>query len=264
MIESILPSAVTAVETFVDPPGATLLGEEERIVGKAVHKRRAEFTTARWCARQAMVSLGRPPVPILSGSRGEPQWPAGLVGSITHCAGYRGAVVGETGRVTTVGIDAEPNEPLNSGILEAVTVPEEVHRIEGLCRIRLEVNWDRLLFSAKESIYKAWYPLTGRWLDFQDASLTIDPVGGTFDAALRVTGPRVHGCELTGFTGRWLVGNGLIVTAVTVLEPAWAQITPAVGRAARGFVPRPTTWTGRQWPTRDDGPNPSPDPPGRR
>jgi 4'-phosphopantetheinyl transferase EntD len=227
MIESILPAAVAAVDTFVDPPGATLFREEEVLVSKAVQKRQAEFTTGRWCARQAMERLGHTPAAILTGTRGEPQWPAGLIGSITHCAGYRSAVIAEIGRVTTVGIDAEPNEPLNNGILEAISLPEERPRIAALCRSHPEVHWDRLLFSAKESVYKAWFPLTARWLDFQDASLAINPLSGTFNALLRVSGPRLHGRKLTGFAGRWLVESGLIVTAITILEPAEAKAAEA-------------------------------------
>ncbi len=40
-------------------------------------------------------------------------------------------------------------------------------------------SWDRLLFSAKESVYKAWFPLTGRWLGFEEAAITINPADGT-------------------------------------------------------------------------------------
>ncbi|MEV0005510.1 4'-phosphopantetheinyl transferase superfamily protein [Micromonospora sp. NPDC050980] len=232
MIESILPAAVTAVDTFVDPPDATLFRDEEAVIRMAVDKRRREFTTARWCARQAMGRLGRPPAPILPGARGEPQWPEGLVGSITHCAGYRGAVVAERGQVTTVGIDAEPDEPLANGILAAISLPEERDRIAVLQHDHPAVSWDRMLFSAKESVYKAWFPLTGRWLDFEDAKVVLDPLTGTFTAGLLVSAPWVQGRKLTGFSGRWLARNGLIVTAITVLAPAGARIQPAGRRVA--------------------------------
>jgi 4'-phosphopantetheinyl transferase EntD len=78
------------------------------------------------------------------------------------------------------------------------------------------VCWDRLLFSAKESVYKAWFPLTGRWLGFEDADVTITP-DGTFTARLLA--------ELTetqppaSFAGRWLASGGLILTAIVV--PRW-------------------------------------------
>ncbi len=212
MIESILPRGTVAVDTFVDPPGARLYAEEEAIVSGAVAKRRDEFTTARWCARQAMARLGRAPAPVLPGRQGEPQWPAGLVGSITHCAGYRAAVLAEAAAIQTVGIDAEPNEPLPFGLLETVALPAEQQMIATLLAGHPRVSWDRLLFSAKESVYKAWFPLTARWLDFEDAELSIDPVSGTFRARLTLTAPHAP----RGFDGRWLAADGLILTAIAV------------------------------------------------
>ncbi|MEU4626363.1 4'-phosphopantetheinyl transferase superfamily protein [Actinoplanes sp. NPDC023801] len=226
MIESILPAAVAAAEAFEDPPRATLFPEEELLVSEAVGKRRAEFTTGRWCARQAMQRLGHRPAPILPGPRGEPQWPAGLVGSITHCAGYRAAVVAPAAVVSTVGIDAEPHDAMPDGVFEAVSLPAERDRIAALRREHPGVHWDRMLFSAKESVYKAWYPLTERWLDFDDASVTFNPGKGTFTAALKVTGPRLNGKSLTGFTGHWLVDRGLVVTSIAVPAPA-RPATPA-------------------------------------
>lgn len=224
MIESILPTGAAAVDTFVDPPDAALFPGEALVIQHAVAKRRQEFTTARWCARRAMARLDRPPVSVLPGPRGEPRWPDGLVGSITHCAGYRAAVLAESDILTTVGIDAEPNEPLASGVLEAVSRSKERLRVEALLRDHPSVRWDRLLFSAKESVYKAWFPLTSRWLDFEEADLTIDPVGGAFSARLLASGGRMHGRPLTDFTGRWLVGRGLIVTAIAVLAPVPAAV----------------------------------------
>jgi 4'-phosphopantetheinyl transferase EntD len=227
MIESILPPGTVAVDTFTDPPGAALFPEEETFVRQAVEKRRQEFTTARWCARQAMAQLGHPPAAVLRGERGRPVWPAGLVGSITHCAGYRGAVLAPRESFTTIGIDAEPDEPLPDGVFEAITRPDERSRIDRLLREHPSVRWDRLLFSAKESVYKAWFPLTSRWLDFEDADLLIDPAAGTFTARVLATGGRIDGRELTGFDGRWMAAHGLILTAIAVP----AVKTPPEGRS---------------------------------
>jgi 4'-phosphopantetheinyl transferase EntD len=218
MIEAILPAGTVAVETFTEPPHAFLFPEEEKIISQAVDKRRNEFTTARWCAREAMTRLGRVPAPVLPGPRGEPQWPTGLVGSITHCDGYRAAVLAEADTVTTIGIDAEPNEPLLDDVLSAVSIPGERERIRTLLSDHPGVRWDRLLFSAKESVYKAWFPLTASWLDFEDADITFDPLAGTFDARLLVTAPRSSpGRGLTGFRGRWLAEQGLVLTAIAVV-----------------------------------------------
>ncbi|MFI6512013.1 4'-phosphopantetheinyl transferase [Streptosporangium sp. NPDC050855] len=210
MIEKILPPWVVSAEAFEDPPDVVLFPEEEAVIARAVEKRRREFATARHCARQALARLGVPPAPILPGERGAPGWPDGVAGTMTHCAGYRAAAVSL--EALTVGIDAEPHEPLPDGILPSISLDEERAELAGLGG---GVHWDRLLFSAKESVYKAWFPLARRWLGFEEARLSFSP-DGTFTARLLVPGPQVDGREVTGFTGRWLVADGLLVTAIAV------------------------------------------------
>lgn len=221
MLERIMPPSATVVATYEDLEGA-LYPEEETVVGRAVEKRRREFTTARACAREALAQLGQPHQAIPTGSRGEPLWPAGIVGSITHCDGYRACAVARAGDLLTVGVDAEPNKPLPDGLLGDIALPEEREMLRVLAREEPEVSWDRLLFSAKESIYKAWYPLAERWLGFEDASVALDRTSKTYSARLLVPGPVVDGHELTGFVGRWLTLGGLVLTAITLAtEPDW-------------------------------------------
>jgi 4'-phosphopantetheinyl transferase EntD len=76
-------------------------------------------------------------------------------------------------------------------------------------------SWDRLLFSAKESVYKAWYPLVRSWLGPQEADITIEPAEGTFEARLLIAPSAVRGASLGVFSGRFLARDGLILTAVT-------------------------------------------------
>ncbi len=240
LLASLLPAAAVAVEAFEDDPSAVLFPEEAALLSRAVDKRRREFTTARVCAHRALEGLGLPAAPILPGSRGAPGWPDGVVGSITHCAGYRAAAVARAAEVHTIGIDAEPNEPTPGGVLKEITVPAEEGWLAALTRTRPAVCWDRLLFSAKESVYKAWYPLAERWLGFGDAALVIHPgtapmgppapgpaARGTFTAKLLVAGPRLAGGELTGFDGRWLSARGLLVTAITVPHLDGTPVTTA-------------------------------------
>lgn len=215
MIEELLPPPVAAAETFVDPPGATLFPAEEAVIVRAVDKRRREFTSARLCARTALARIGVPSAPILPGERGAPTWPDGVVGSMTHCAGYRAAAVARAADVATIGLDAEPNESLPDGVLNTVANPEERAALAELPP-GVAVSWDRLLFSVKESVYKAWFPLCRKWLDFAEAEVTIE-LSGAFTARLLVPGPVVAGVKLTGFTGRWLARDGLLVTAIAVL-----------------------------------------------
>jgi len=216
MIEKILPATVACAEAFADPPGAVLFPQEEELVAGAVARRRREFATGRYCARLALAELGVAPAPVLRGEMGAPRWPAGIVGSITHCAGYRAAAVARARDVLTTGVDAEPDEVLPAGVLELVALPGERERLRGLAAAEPGTCWDRLLFSAKESVYKAWFPLTGRWLGFHDADITVNAADGTFDARLLAAAVDAGDAPLAGFAGRWLAGGGLILTAVTV------------------------------------------------
>jgi 4'-phosphopantetheinyl transferase EntD len=206
---AIVPAGVVVVEVREDPADAVLLPEERAIVANAVDKRRREFTTGRHCARAALAKLGIPPVPILVGGGGEPLWPDGVVGSISHCAGYRGAAVARASDLAGVGLDAEPNEPLPSGIADAVAVPDERAQLDRLAAVDTAVCWDRLLFSAKESVYKVWYPSAGRMLDFDEAHVVVE-ADGTFRAQLLVAGPfqELH--------GRWVADDSILLTAIAL------------------------------------------------
>lgn len=223
MIDELLPAKVIVREAFDDSVPVTLFPEEEAALGNPVDKRRREFGTARRCAHEALAELGFPGVPVPSGPRREPRWPVGVVGSITHCAGYRAAVVAHAGDLVTVGIDAEPHEPLPDGVLGSITVPDELGWLTARGATHPDICWDRLLFCAKEAVYKAWYPLAERWLGFEQAYVETDldhgadAASGGFRAWLLVPGPELpDGTPLTGFTGRWLARNGLIVTAISV------------------------------------------------
>lgn len=199
------------------PDGELVYAEEEALVRHAVSKRRREFVTTRYCARQALKSFGVAPGPILRTKRGAPCWPHGITGSMTHCDGYRAAAVAKVQDILSLGIDAETNEALPEGVLEVITVEGERAHVEELAGYRPDVCWDRLLFSAKESVFKAWYPLTGLQLDFQGARISMDYTLGTFTARLLVRPPPVPGCDpLNKFTGQWAAHGDFVATTVTV------------------------------------------------
>ncbi|KUN03305.1 4'-phosphopantetheinyl transferase [Streptomyces yokosukanensis] len=226
MIEELLPESVVTVEAHADYAlwDAPLYPEEEAIVARSVTKRRREFAAVRACARQAMEKLGVPAQPIVSGERGAPRWPDGLIGSMTHCEGFCGAALARTGELVSLGVDAEPHGPLPAGVAASVFLPPEAERLARLAGQRPAVHWDRILFSAKESVYKAWFPLTGAWLDFSEADITLRPgpgdePHGTLRAELLVPGPRVGDRRLQAFEGRWLVRDGLVATTVVVPHP---------------------------------------------
>ena len=218
-LRAVLPDIAGLVyaELYADPADLAPLPEEEPLIARSVPKRRNEFVTVRHCARVAMEQLGVPPSPILKGDKGEPRWPRGVVGSLTHCEGYRGAVVGRSGAARSVGIDAEPHGVLPDRVLEAISLPVERREIAAL---PVELHWDRILFCAKEATYKAWFPLTQRWLGFEDAhiSFEVDSSGtaGEFVSRILIDPTTRSGPPLTELSGRWSVAGGLALTAIVL------------------------------------------------
>ncbi|MET8740875.1 4'-phosphopantetheinyl transferase superfamily protein [Streptomyces sp. NPDC004728] len=220
MIEKILPSGVAVAEAFSDLPDAVLLPGEEQLTRGFVAKRLGEFTTTRHCARRALGSLGIAPVPILKGERGAPLWPQNTVGSLTHCTGYRAAAVAHRTDVLTVGIDAEGDAPLPGDVHSSIALVTEQRRERELRLEQPGINWDRLLFSAKEAVYKAWFPLTHRWLGFEEADIELR-LDGSFTAELLVSDLEpAAGTGVTAvparFSGRWLAEGGLLLTTIVV------------------------------------------------
>jgi 4'-phosphopantetheinyl transferase EntD len=129
-----------------------------------------------------------------------------------------------------VGIDAEPHAAVPDAVFDLILRDEERARLSALAGARPDLHWDRVLFCVKEAVYKAWFPLTRRWLDFADVSVTAH-LDGSFQA--RVCGPdaRAAGVGLERFNGRWVVDRGLVVAATPVSRaraartPTWAGAT---------------------------------------
>ncbi|MBO1416596.1 4'-phosphopantetheinyl transferase, partial [Streptomyces sp. FH025] len=143
MIRDLLPDVVVTEVAYDDPPEARLEPAEAAVVAEAVDKRRREFTTVRHCARAALARLGVPYRPLVPGLRGAPSWPDGVIGSLTHCDGFRAAAVSRAGDLASVGIDAEPALPLPEGVLEAIALPVERQRLAELAATHPGTPWDR-------------------------------------------------------------------------------------------------------------------------
>jgi 4'-phosphopantetheinyl transferase EntD len=206
LIQEILPPWVIAVEAHGDMPSVLLHPMEWAVAKKMSAYRRQEFATGRACARAALARLGFPPLPVPRGPVGAPTWPPGVAGSITHCLGYRACAV--TREASAVGIDAEPHEALPRVALDFITTEAERIMLEQLELHAPGVHLGRVLFSAKEAVCKAWWPLARRRLGFTD--LEVELGEGTFTARLLLPGTPSQ------LTGRWKVVDDLILTAVVV------------------------------------------------
>jgi 4'-phosphopantetheinyl transferase EntD len=214
MLARLVPRVVATAEARSRRDTAQLLPEEEQAVSGATDRRRREFASGRACARLALARLGVQAAPIPSGPNREPLWPAGVVGSITHCDGYRASAVASVEHVLSIGIDAEPHAPLPDDVVEQVAFGPELAMVASGGDLHL----DRVLFCVKEAVYKAWFPLARTWLGFEDATVSIEIPTASFCARLLVSGPVVGGVALTELPGRWCVEGELICTAVVLLR----------------------------------------------
>ena len=131
-----------------------------------------------------------------------------------------------------VGIDAEPNAPLPRDVLAMVASSHEAEHVRAMCEKCPDVAFDRLLFSIKESIYKAWFPAKRTWLGFHDAEVEID-AEGVFRVRLLI--PEAHRGRIQG---AWRVRDGILRSALVLrARSSWSR--KAAGRAAE-----PEGWEG--------------------
>jgi 4'-phosphopantetheinyl transferase EntD len=144
-----------------------LLRDEAAAFAASVVKVRRASGAARIVARQLLARLGHPECPIPRAPSGAPVWPADVVGSLAHDARVAVAAVAMSRDVGALGIDVEPAECLPSELLDVVVTPQE----------RLEIGNDpfqgRLLFAAKEAVYKAVYPLDQMFLEHHDVQINL-------------------------------------------------------------------------------------------
>lgn len=218
LFSRLLPRQVYSIGTRQRCSPTVLCREEQDIVADAVDRRRSEFATGRACAHHLLERLGRPHEPLLRGARGAPVWPPGTVGSITHTDRFVAAAVSSDPGIASIGIDVESNEPLPEGVARIVCTDNELRALVALATAEPTIAWDRLVFSAKESVYKAGFPVTSEWLGFQDVELVVDPGTGSFRATL--SPERASSWRLGRLTGRFNVVDGLIVTALCVTRPS--------------------------------------------
>ena len=90
------PLLASGCEVLISGEGTRrvrLFDGERALVGNATAKRRREFTETHLLAHEALRRIGHDG-PILKGSDGEPLWPSGIVGSLSHCPSLCVAAVG--------------------------------------------------------------------------------------------------------------------------------------------------------------------------
>lgn len=150
---------------------------------RAVTRRRNEFSTGRYIAHKLQKRAGTHTAPVLSHSDRSPIWPPGTKGSISHSSTKAACILTIGTSIDGLGVDIEPENTIPKNLHGMLfTQTEEVgfreHR-------KLWSYSDVRHFSAKESVYKAIYPLTKGKFEFTDVELSFSTGGDEFSATYR-------------------------------------------------------------------------------
>ena len=212
-MKPLFPESVVYVEADDSLAREPLHPAEAAQAARMGAARRAEFALGRACARRALSKLGIEGEPLLRGEQRDPVWPPGVIGSLTHTDGFCAAAVARRGELLALGLDAE-SAPISPRAARRVLDPEERARIEALGAAPTR-DFATLAFSAKESVFKALYPLCGRRLVFRDAAIDIDPAAESFRVRLRAGG---EGALPSGarIEGRYALTPTCVITSIVV------------------------------------------------
>jgi 4'-phosphopantetheinyl transferase EntD len=160
-----LPGTRLGYRIITEGDQNALLPAELESLGNTVTKVRRASGAARIAARELMESFGRVDQPIPKSSSGAPIWPEGIVGSLAHDATIAVAALAASRDFMSVGIDLEPAEALEPDLLDLIAKPSE------RAATRPDPFGGRVLFVAKEAVYKAVYPLDRVFLDHHDVEV---------------------------------------------------------------------------------------------
>lgn len=213
MISKLFSKEIETHERCSDICPRSLYPEEKKFVQGAVAKRKREFTTGRWCAREALGKLGAEIGPIPVSKNRDPIWPIGIVGSISHTEGWCGAAVGWKEEVIGIGLDIEHACAVYENLWPYVCTHNELLLLKSVT-VADRVSLATLIFSAKECLYKCQYPVTKQWIGFKDIEIMVDLYDGCFKALFLVS----VGCFGKGasLSGKYLFHDGRVCTGMAL------------------------------------------------
>jgi 4'-phosphopantetheinyl transferase EntD len=205
---NLFPAAVRFAASFAPPTVTALFPAEQAHSADMAPGRALQFSHGRQCARDALAALGVEPCGISVGAEREPLWPAGITGSITHCEHRAAAAVAFTRDISGVGLDLEEQGRLTADIGDMICTPRERIQLSGL-----PGTYGKLLFSAKESVFKCIWPSVRRYVDFLEIGIDIDIAEGSFQTTSR---DRTLGTMVDRIEGRFCQSDGAWLTAAWI------------------------------------------------
>lgn len=192
---------------------------EEALVTKAVDKRKREFRAGRHCAHALFDEAGISCSALLKGKQREPNWPDGWVGSISHSNGLCVVAIAPKTAYLSIGLDVEQATPLGEDIINLICSPSEQDQIT---RLQLtagqklaSIPLSKVIFSAKESVHKTYFPLNYHTLDFLDARIDLLHDDFRFEATITKPEPNPRH-PLQRLHGRFCMKESFVATFIAL------------------------------------------------
>ncbi|NMZ40189.1 MULTISPECIES: 4'-phosphopantetheinyl transferase family protein [Pseudomonas] len=185
-------------------------------IQRSVAKRQAEFLAGRLCARSALQQLeGLDFIPAIGEDRA-PVWPSHISGSITHSTGHAAAIVGHKAQWRGLGMDLENLLPLERAerLAGEILTPDEMQRMATGPREQV-AQLVTLTFSAKESLFKALYPIVQKRFYFEHAEVVEWSDSGFLRLRL-LTDLSSEWCYGKELEGQFAVDDGQLLSLVAI------------------------------------------------
>jgi len=214
MIENLFSNKVIALRATQEMWEGDLYPEEQECISKAVLKRRREFTAGRLCAREVLFRLGVDNFPLLVGPGRAPRWPENIVGSISHCHNLCVVAAAKDKGIKGLGVDVEVAGPLEISVKNLVCSEKEKQWIADTPPL-IVADLAKIIFSAKESLYKCLFPFTRTPLDFMDVQIVLNTQTGEFEVEL-FNEQAADYVKQYNLSGRYFCSDDYIFTGVEI------------------------------------------------
>lgn len=182
-------------------------------------KRRAEFLAGRQCAYDALAQLTGNGVWLPSRQQLGPEWPTGTCGSLSHSCELAVACVGKSSQWQSIGIDVERLQPAERAqrLASQIMTSNELAWFNPLPE-EIQPSAFSILFSAKESLFKALHPLVGRRFYFHDVELYVAPQEGRLSLQLLIDlAPKWRKYQVLAL--RYLIQQDYVLSLLAIAQP---------------------------------------------
>jgi 4'-phosphopantetheinyl transferase EntD len=212
-IESFFQSPVCCVYSSRLPPNFQLLAAESQATKTMVPRRVREFTHGRYCARTALERLGCPNQVVPVGAGRAPVWPPGITGSLAHHCDVAVAIVAQREDLSALGVDLETAADLDHDLVPLIATAAEIDMLGNAMPAGAAA---KIIFSAKESVFKCLWPSLERYIDFMDIEIVANPADKTFLARPENGFSESEKLLCHRLQGRYEITGGLLVTAASI------------------------------------------------